>query len=108
MEERFLKLQELLSNEETAKKLLALSAEEASCVLTSEYGIDFSVEELNDIVRGILDAAKEKENGELSVTDLENVSGGGKGSNSYNFGKSVGGAVPVVFAMVCIGIAFGW
>lgn len=108
MEERFIKLQELLTNEETAKKLLALSAEEASTALAAEYGITFTVEELNDIVRGIQDSVKEAQNVELSENDLDQVSGGGKGSESYNFGKSVGGAAPVVFAMICIGVAMGW
>ena len=108
MEERFIKLKELLSNEETAKKLLTLSAEDAAGVLAEEYGVNFTVEELNDIVLGIQDSIKEKNSSELSETDLDMVSGGGKGSESYNFGKSVGAATPVVFAMICIGVAMGW
>ncbi len=108
MEERFVKLQELLSAEETAKKLLTLSAEEASKVLSTEYGIEFSVEELNDIMRGIRDSIKEQENGELAEEDLELVSGGGKGSSSYNFGKSVGKAAPVAVALISVAVIVGW
>lgn len=99
MEERFIKLKELLSNEDTAKKLLLLDVEEASRVLSAEYGIDFSIEELNDIMRGIQDAIKEKEQEELSESDLEQVAGGGKGSDAYEFGKSAGRAAPIIIAL---------
>ena len=108
MEERFIKLQELLSNEETARSLLPLSAEEATNVLASEYGIDFTVEELNDIMLGIRDSIKERENGELSADDLDQVAGGGKGSSAYNFGKSVGGAVPAAVILISIAVMTGW
>lgn len=108
MEERFVKLKELLSNEEQAKKLLNLSAEEAVKVLEEEHGIHFTVDELNDIMLGIQDSIKERENGELTANDLDHVAGGGRGSEAYEFGKSVGGAVPAVVILGCIAIAFGW
>jgi len=108
MEERYVKLQGLLSSEETAKKLLALSAEEAVHVLAVEYGVDFSVEELNEIMRGIQDAVKEAENAELSVTDLDQVAGGGKGSDAYQFGKSAGKAAPIIIALGTVIVLTGW
>lgn len=108
MEKRFEKLNELLSNEETAKKLLGLTAEEASAVLTNDYNIDFTAEELNDVMLGILDSIKESSDCELTADDLDKVAGGGKGSEAYEFGKSAGKAAPVVVALVCVGIAFGW
>lgn len=108
MEERFVKLQELLTNEEVAKKLLPLSAEEASSVLASEYGINFTVEELTDIMLGIRDSINEGENGELSADDLDQVAGGGKGSSAYNFGKSVGSAVPAAVILITIAVVTGW
>lgn len=108
MEERYLKLRELLTEEETSKKLLELSPEEAVQVLAVEYGLTFTADELRDIVLGIRDAAAERENGELSADDLDRVAGGGKGSEAYNFGKSVGGAMPAVVILVCTAVAFGW
>lgn len=108
MEERFVKLKELLTDEEQAKRLLNLSAEEAAKVLEEEYGIHFTVDELNDIMLGIQDSVKERENGELSANDLDQVAGGGRGSDSYNFGRSVGGAVPAMVVLVCVAIKFGW
>lgn len=108
MEERYVKLQALLTNEETAKKLLALSAEEATHVLAAEYGIDFSAEELKEIMRGIQDAVKEAENAELSETDLEMVAGGKKGSDAYEFGKAAGKAAPVIVALGCVIALTGW
>ena len=107
MEKRFEKLMELLSNEDTAKKLLALSAEEASTVLSAEYGVEISVDELNDIMLGIKDSAKELAGGELSVDDLDQVAGGGKGSDAYNFGRSAGRAAPIIVALGVV-IYFTW
>ena len=106
MEKRFEKLHELLTNEETARKLLVLSAEEASNVLMNEYGVNFTVEELNDIMMGIKDSIKETGE-ELSAEDLEKVSGGGKGSEEYEFGRSVGRAAPIIVAIGVV-IYFTW
>lgn len=108
MEKRFEKLQELLTNEETAKKLLVLTAEEASSVLAAEYGVDFTADELNDIMQGMKDAAKELADGELSVEDLDLVAGGGKGSEAYQFGRSAGRAAPIVVALVTVAVLTGW
>lgn len=108
MNEKFTKLKELLTNEESAKKLLALSPEEATHVLSSEYGLSFTVDELNDIVLGIKDSVAEKEGGELSADDLDQVAGGGKGSDAYNFGRSVGGSMPAAVVLICVAVYFGW
>lgn len=107
MEERYLKLRELLTEEETSKKLLELSPEEAVQVLAVEYDLTFTADELKDIVLGVRDVAAERENGELSADDLDRVAGGGKGSAAYNFGKSVGGAMPAAVVLACC-LIYGW
>lgn len=99
MEERYERLRDLLSNETTAKELIPLPAEEASTLLCEKYGIRFSTEELISIMQGIRDSAGNED--ELSEADLDTVAGGGKGSESYEFGKSVGRATPAAVALVC-------
>lgn len=101
METKYVKLQELLSDEETCKRLFALSAEECSVTLKNEYGLDFSVDELNEIMRGIQAALKDRQNGELNESDLEMVAGG-RDSSAYGFGYSCGRFVP---AAVVVGLA---
>lgn len=107
MEEKYVKLAALLNNEDDARRLLTMTPEEASRVLKEEYNLDFSVDQLNDIMRGIHDSLVEMEGGELSENDLEQVAGGGKGSEDYEFGRSVGRATPIVIALG-IAIACVW
>ena len=101
MEPRYQKLQELLKDEATCKKLFVLNAEEASEVLKKEYGLDFTVAELTSIMNGIKDALRDRQSGELGETDLEMVSGGAK-DKDYGYGYSFGRFVP---AAVVVGLA---
>ena len=101
MEPKYLKLQEMLKDEATCKKLFVLSADEASVVLQKEYGLEFSVEELTDIMNGIKAALNDRQNGELDEGDLEMVSGG-RDSSAYGYGYSFGRFVP---AAVVVGLA---
>lgn len=100
METKYLKLQELLKDEVTSKKLFTLSVEECSDVLLKEYGLDFSVEELTEFMKGLQAALKDRKNGELDESDLEMVSGG-RDSSAYGYGYSFGRFVPAV-VVVCI------
>lgn len=108
MEERFLRLKEILCDEEVAKKLLVLSPEEVSRILQEQYQLSFSVEELNDIAKGIMDSVAEANGEELSESELAEVAGGARGSESYQFGRSVGRATPVVVALVTVAVICGW
>ena len=78
-----------------------LSAEECSVVLKNEYGLDFSVAELTDVMNGIQAALKDRQNGELDEGDLDMVAGG-RDSSAYGFGYSCGRFVP---AAVVVGLA---
>ena len=100
METKYLKLQELLKDEVTGKKLFTLSVEECSDVLLKEYGLDFSVEELTEFMKGLQAALKDRKNGELDESDLEMVSGG-RDSSAYGYGYSFGRFCPAV-VVVCI------
>lgn len=106
METKYLKLQELLTNEETAKKLFVLSVEECSDVLQKEYNLDFSVEELTDFMNGIRAALKDRQNGELDETDLDMISGG-RDSSAYGYGYSFGRFVPAAVVVV-LAVAAVW
>lgn len=101
MESKYLKMQEMLKDEATCKKLFVLSAEECSVVLKNEYELDFSVAELTDIMNGIKAALNDRQNGELDESDLEMVSGG-RDSSAYGYGYSFGRFVP---AAVVVGLA---
>lgn len=101
METKYLKLQELLKNEETCKRLFVLNAEECSDVLKKEYGLDFTKDELAEFMNGVKAALKDRENGELDEQDLETVAGG-RDSSAYGYGYSFGRFVP---AAVVVGLA---
>lgn len=76
-EEKSIELAEILNaDEETAKRLLAMSPEEAAAELRAK-GCDFSPEELLEFGEGlnILITAK-KEQRELTEEELDKVSGG--------------------------------
>lgn len=100
MEPKYSMLQELLNDEATCKKLFMLSPEECSDVLQKEYNLTFSVDELNDIMKGIKAALDDRANGELVEADLEMVSGG-RDSSAYGFGYSFGRFVPAA-VVVCV------
>jgi len=101
MEEKYLKLQEILKDETNCRRLFVLSAEEASEILKKEFDLDFSVAELTDFMNGIKAALSDRQNGELEETDLEMVSGG-RDSSAYGRGYSFGRFVP---AAVVVGLA---
>lgn len=106
METKYLKLQELLKNEETAKRLFLLDVEVCSDVLLKEYNLDFSIEELNEFMRGIQAALKDRQNGELDENDLDMVSGG-RDNSAYGYGYSFGRFVPSAI-VVGLAIAAVW
>ena len=107
MEPKYLKLQEMLKDESTCKKLFVLTAEECSDVLKKEYDLDFSVTELTDIINGIKAALNDRQNGELKEAELEMVSGG-RDSSAYGYGYSLGRFVPAAVIVVGVCIAAGW
>ncbi len=108
MEQKYVKLQELLGNEEIAKRLIEMSPEDVSKVLAEEYDLEFTPEQLIDIANGIKDEIR-GESDELSDSDLAQVSGGRKrNEDDYQFGRSVGKGTPVVVALVCVAVFFGW
>lgn len=87
MDTRFEKLQKLLSDETVAKDVLSSSLEETQANLKAK-GLEFSLDELNDIVKGIVSASNESE--EIGESELENVSGGGYKKDCYNAGRTIG------------------
>jgi len=110
MDPKFEALVNLIKDEEAGQKLMSLSAEEAVSVLKTQYDLDFSVEELNDIASGMKCAMEEDSNGELSEANLESVAGGAN-STAYNVGYYVGKGVKIFGTGVAIAggiIAMGW
>ncbi len=101
MEERYLKLQEILKDEATCRRLFVMDAKEAADVLKKEYDVEFTAEELADFMNGVKAAMNERGDGELGETDLEMVSGG-RNQGAYNSGYSFGKMVP---AGVLVGLA---
>jgi len=101
MEPKYAKLQELLKDEATCRKLFVLNADECSKVLKEEYDLDFTPGELAEIMNGIKAALNDRQNGELAESDLEMVAGGKK-NTSYDYGYSFGKFVP---AAVVVGLA---
>lgn len=90
MDERILKIKELMKNEAEAKKVFAGTKEEIKRKL-DEKGISFSDEEFEGFINGIRESVHEN-NDELDETSLENVSGGSKASYDYGYevGKTIG------------------
>lgn len=107
MEDKYLKLQELLKDESNCKRLFVLNAEEVSDVLQKEYNLDFSTEELTDFMNGLKAALNDRQNGELAAEDLEMVSGGKRDSSAYGQGYSAGRFLPAA-AVVGIAVAVVW
>lgn len=105
MEPKFEALVSLFKKDaEAAKKLMACSAEEAVAVLSQEYNLEFTVDELNEVAAGIKAGMANESSDELSLDQLDNVAGGGK-SGAYYAGYYIGKAVGV--AGVALGIVGG-
>lgn len=102
METKYEVLTRLFGEADSAKHLLALSAEEATKYLKDTYQLDFTVDELNDVATGIKDALQDNSD-ELNGEQLELVTGGGKGSGAYNAGYYIGKTVKVVGTAAGIG-----
>ena len=96
MENKYEALRKLCQSPETASKLLSLSPDEAVNMLKTEYQLDFTVDELNDVASGINDALADDTADELSTDQLDEVAGGGRGSAAYNAGYYIGKTVKVV------------
>lgn len=103
MEAKYLSLNELFKDSGTAQKLMNSSAEEAVIYLKEQHGLDFTVEELNEVAQGIQVALKEEAADELTSDQLEDVTGGGKGSGAYNAGYYIGKTVKIVGTAAAIG-----
>ena len=77
MDERVSKLKELIANEDFAKELFGKQTAEEAQALLKDNGVEFTLDEVNQIGDGIrIIAKKQAEGGELSEADLESVSGG--------------------------------
>lgn len=96
MANKFEKFEQLLQDAELAKKVLVPSVEETQKNL-AELGMDFTIEELNQIAAG----ASETSEAELQEEDLANVAGGAvdKNSECYKLGKKCGNALANVFTI---------
>lgn len=95
--EKFVKL---LEEPEKLPEILVPSIEETQKNLQN-LGINLTIEELNDIKRGVIDA--NTEGGELSVEMLEGVSGGASNNDCYKAGKSAGKVLAGIFK---VGLGF--
>lgn len=104
MEERYVTLGKLLENPDEAQKLFEMSSEEAAAYLSQQHGLEFTVDELNDVADGIKRALSESGSDELSENDLETVAGG-KNSGAYYAGYYIGKGIK--FAGAGLGIAAG-
>lgn len=91
------KFQELIENEEFCAKLHAVDSIEKAQTLLSEYGVEITVEELQQEMENAKMIMKEKgmisEGGELSAEMLEMVTGGANWRMALLFG--IGAAVSV-------------
>ena len=73
------KWNEVFQNEELAKKVVALSPNEAQKTL-SENGFDFTLDEILEAGKEINEILAKYKNGEIGEEALAEVSGGGHGS----------------------------
>ena len=103
MEAKYQSLSELFKDKETAQKLMSCTPEEAVTIMKEQYQLDFTVEELNEVARGIQAAFNGESSEELSSEQLDEVAGGGKGSGAYNAGYYIGKTVKVVGTVAAIG-----
>lgn len=96
MENKYEQFEKLLQDTEAAKKVLVPSVEETQKNL-AKLGMDFSIDELNEIASG----AFENADGELKEEELANVAGGAvdKNSECYKLGKKCGKALGYVLTI---------
>ena len=77
MDERVSKLKELITNEDFARELFGKQTAEEAQALLKDNGVEFTLDEVNQIGDGIRIIAKSQAaGGELSEDDLKSVSGG--------------------------------
>jgi len=110
MDPKYDALANIFQDEEAIQKLVSLSPEDAVIALKTQYGLDFSVDELNDIASGMKRAMEDDSDGELSEASLEDVAGGAN-STAYNVGYYIGKGVKIFGTGVAIAggiIAMGW
>jgi len=110
MEEKYVILGNIMKDPDQANKLLAMSADEAAVFLRETYGLEFTIDELNDVAAGIKKALSEDTSDELTEDALESVAGGKK-SGAYNAGyyigkgiKIVGTGIGIVGGLVALGV----
>lgn len=110
MELKYEKLMELFKDEAVAQKLMACSAEEAGEILKSQYGLEFTTEELDEVAAGIRTGLTEESGDELNADQLEQVVGGGKSAayyTGYYIGKgikAVGAGIGIAAGLVALGV----
>lgn len=105
MEPKFEALISLFKKDaEATQKLFACSAEEAVAILSQEYNLEFTVDELNEVAAGIKAGIANETGDELNADQLEDVVGGAK-SGAYYAGYYIGKVVGV--AGVALGIVGG-
>ena len=93
---RMEKLQAALQDEQYAKDLMALETVEDIKAKLAEAGIDFTTEEVTDLVNSVV-ASMNSADGELSEDALDNVAGG------------VIPLGPVIFlGLTAAGVYIGW
>ena len=110
MDQKFEALGNLFKDAAVMQQLLACTAEEAAAVLKNQYGLEFTVDEMNDIASGIKKALEENGD-ELTSEQLENVVGGAKGSAAYNAGYYIGKTVCagcVIVGGIAAVVTLGW
>ena len=73
IEKRFEEASKLLENPEFLEKLNAVEDDEQCKKLFADYGVELSSEDIDSMVK---ESANVSKNGELDVSDLDNVSGG--------------------------------
>ena len=108
MEERYEKLIDLLKREEVIKTLAGLSPEEVTDFLQNEYGLVFTIDEVEMIAKGMKEAINDNVSDELSEEILETVSGGGKDSIPYKVGYYAGKVVKAIKAVGSLVLELGW
>ena len=100
MEEKFMRLEALLTEEGKMEEIISGTAEEILSKLAG-YGIEMTVEELNAAKDGFNEEMKASE--ELTADDLDAVAGGCKtcSDHGYATGKKVANFLRKVKNFVC-------
>ncbi len=89
MEEKFLKLEQLLEDVDKIEEIFCGTAEEILEKLAA-HGVELTMDELNDIKDGFNDEMKASD--ELTEVSLDDVAGGCRdcSSHGYGFGQKIG------------------